>query len=103
MLTEASEALGNRSDFDACHDNSWRGASRSNFSFKLLLVFRCFTDRIAIFGVVFWYVKNKAINLDLRTETTILAWSLSRLCSMQALQFKDHRVKFVQCIRKGTI
>ena len=48
------------------------GASRSNFNFseKLLLVFRCFTNKMVILGVVFRFVKNKVINLSFKDFLT---------------------------------
>ena len=30
----------------------------------LLFVFRCFTNKMMLFGVIFWLVKNKAINFN---------------------------------------
>ena len=69
VLNQSSEAFGNCSEIFRSFILAMTTAGDGVILFvilceKLLLVFRCFTNKMVIFGVVFRFVKNKVIILS---------------------------------------
>ena len=101
VLNESSEALGSRSEIvrilllAMTTADDGVGGSNSALPEKLLLVFRCFANKMVLSG----FAKSKAINFSfkdyfdrsicnfqrLSRQKTLQIRSSSRLCSMRAL------------------
>ena len=61
---ESLETFRNRSDFGACYYNSWQWQERKKFSPRSCCSFFVVLQKNLFFGIVFWLIKNRAINFN---------------------------------------